>query len=360
MRRSSSILSVAVMAALAGLIAAPTQGQTFPSDRPADRRVADGTILVLPFVSARTGTDDWIGKAVQQDLLTDLTQGATTHVVAPAGAPAAADVDGAIRAARDAGASIVVFGQAQSNGKEVRLTGQVIDSASGKSLGALKATGPTDELFHLEDALAGQVFYSLPRGLLTAQTLQGLQAAANNNNNPRNDNALSPDAGQTAAPVGNGNGGYSAPADVDQGQYQSPSAYYSYPSYQYNNYYQTPDYGSYYPDYGYYSGVGVWPYWSTGIFFNGGYGYRHHWNGGWNGNGGSRRGDSFRGSSGGFTGVGTTRGGFSTRAAPSFSGGIRSSSSFGASRGGGFSSRGFSSGGIRGGGGAHGGGGGRR
>ena len=49
----------------------------------------------------------------------------------------------------------------------------MIDVATATPLGAIKSTGPSDELFHLEDALAGQIFATLPRTFLTAQTAQG-------------------------------------------------------------------------------------------------------------------------------------------------------------------------------------------
>jgi TolB-like protein len=164
--RRSLLLCGAVLAGLSGVA---------PRFAVAQVAGGEGRVLVLPFATASGTGSEWMGRAVQQDLLADLTQGTTARVVAPSSVPAATDEQGAVKAAREAGASIVVFGQAQASGKDVRITGQVIDVATATPLGAIKATGPSDELFHLEDALAGQIFATLPRTLLTAQASQGIE-----------------------------------------------------------------------------------------------------------------------------------------------------------------------------------------
>jgi TolB-like protein len=246
-----------------------------------------GSILVLPFSSPSGGADGWVGKAVQQDLLTDLTQGTTMRALAPAGVAPAADSDEALHAARDKGASFVVYGQAQKTDKEVRLGGQVLDVSTGKSIGALKATGPSDDLFHLEDALAGQVFMALPRDLLTAAARQGVQTAMANRQAAQ--------AGQQAP--GNGaawpNGPYSQPGVDSNSIYGNPPAETAQPqvappeydggtTYNYNYYDTTPDTGYYaapysygYPDYGY-GDWGLWPYGGLGFYVSPGFGFHHH------------------------------------------------------------------------------------
>jgi hypothetical protein len=77
-------------------------------------------------------------------------------------------------AAREHDAAAVVFGQAQLMGKEIRLTGQVVDAATGKSFGSLKATGPVEDLFRLEDTLTRQAVEALPDTLLN---LRGISLA---------------------------------------------------------------------------------------------------------------------------------------------------------------------------------------
>jgi TolB-like protein len=140
-------------------------------------RPAQNVILILPFASVSGADDAWIGKAAQQDLYADLTQGTILRVLAPGSVPAAVDQGAALGKARELGASFVVFGQSQTAGKEVRLSGQVLGVIDGKPLGAIKATGPIDELFELEDALAGQVLTVLPRNLLNEQALRSQEAA---------------------------------------------------------------------------------------------------------------------------------------------------------------------------------------
>jgi TolB-like protein len=128
---------------------------------------ANEQILVLPFSIAPGTAESWIGKGMQQELQTDLARGTVARVVAPASLPAAADSAEALEAARRVGATMVVFGQVQRNGMEVRLSGQVMNVAAESSLGSLKATGPLVELFHLEDAITGQTMAALPPALLT-------------------------------------------------------------------------------------------------------------------------------------------------------------------------------------------------
>jgi hypothetical protein len=114
---------------------------------------------------------------VQRDLEADLMRGTRTRLLAPSTVPPASDSTEAMEAARRLGASIVVFGQMQSNGSEIRLTGQVVDVATERPLGPMKATGLMSDLFHLEDAIAGQALSLLPKELLNQEALS---AATNN------------------------------------------------------------------------------------------------------------------------------------------------------------------------------------
>jgi TolB-like protein len=138
----------------------------FPATQPASRPVSDSTILVLP-IAPPAGSYAWVGKAIQQDVLVDLTQMTRARVLAPSTAPAP-DADAALHAARDANANYVVFGSAQAAGTQLRVTGQVLDVESGQSLSTLKATAPADDLFPLEDALAVQIVRALPGATVPA------------------------------------------------------------------------------------------------------------------------------------------------------------------------------------------------
>jgi TolB-like protein len=279
MRLQHSILSIAFATIAMGL----------PCSSSAQTQPADTTVLVLPFSSPSNANQQWIGKAVQQDLLTDLTEGTTTHVIAPSSIAPADDNDAALRAARDRNAAFVVFGQAQSTDKEVRLTGQVLDVASGTTLGALKATGPADELFHLEDALAGQAFMALPRPLLTAQAQQGLQQAQQGLQQAQQGLQQAQQglqqAQQGAQQAANNPAGNAEPPNTTEPQtvyppigdfgqgYTAAPQYDTYPTY---NYYTTPDYG-YYPAYTYgYPYWNTWPFFGTAFFVSPFRDFHHH------------------------------------------------------------------------------------
>lgn len=362
------LMSAAVLAGLSGLVVPHAK-----ADAPApDTR----QILVLPFSSPSGANEAWVGKAVQQDLLTDLTQGTTARVSAPARATAASDSDEALKAGRDAGASIVIYGQAQNTGKDVRLSGQVLDVSTAKVIGALKATGGSDDLFHLEDALAGQVLMALPKELLTGPTLQGVQNAAANAHGqagqPSQTNTGSWPNGPYTAPTVNDNSiyGQSQPAPVaptapaPQPQYDSvtvdpptpvysaPAPVYVYPEY---NYYPAPAFGYsgcavVAPDFG--LGFYISPGWDCGYgglgyggFGYGGYGgygwHGHDHDGDFHGGGEGRyRGGVGQNHGGGFAGnynpggVGHAYGGGARQGVGSFpSGGLRSGGISGAGAG---------------------------
>ena len=139
-----------------------------PTTRPA------GTVLVLPFVPPAGQNYDWIGKGIQQNLIAELSPNLKTTAISPGDLPATDDPATALKTARDHHAVVVIFGATQLLDKQIRITGQVLDVASGKLLGTLKSTGSLDNLFRLEDAMAGQGLQALPRTMLN---LRGLAAA---------------------------------------------------------------------------------------------------------------------------------------------------------------------------------------
>jgi len=131
-----------------------------PSTQPAPKSLSDSTILILP-IEPPMGSYSWVGRAIQQDMLVDLTQITRAHVLAPSSSPVA-DSDAVLKAGKDARADFVVFGFAQTSATQLRVTGQVMDVATGHTLANLKATAPADDLFPLEDALSFQVARALP------------------------------------------------------------------------------------------------------------------------------------------------------------------------------------------------------
>jgi len=342
-------------------------------------------ILVLPFSTPRGMAQPWLGGAIQQDLFTDLAQGTHLRVMAPSAAPPAGDADAAMNAAQDQRASMVVFGQIQSQGSDLRLTGQVLDVASGKAIGSLKATGPSTDLFHLEDALAGQALAALPRSVLSDAAIKAFTAG------PQNAAPGTPAAPPQAAYPPAAASQYAPPQQQRQYNYYAPSdyapAYVPAPTYAYDYGYPAPVYTYGCPSFDLYPYFGI----GGGLFFgadfdNFGF-HRDRFGHGRDFDGDRRFGQNNLGHRGfgarGLNGtvgsfdsgrVGVSRGG--TFAAPGFVrpsfsrpsfsrpggaiGRFQTASHFGGGFSGGFHGGGFGGGGFRGGGGFHGGGGGRR
>lgn len=138
-------------------------------------------VYLTPFTAiGNDKTLDWVGKAVQQNLLTDLAR-AKLH---PLGAEKAIENGAdAQAAARAAGAKYLIAGSYQVADQQVRFNGQVIDAATGNVLGGISTTGAIRDLFTMEDALS-------------TQAVQQLGQLANANNKP----AVAP-AGAAPAPA---------------------------------------------------------------------------------------------------------------------------------------------------------------
>lgn len=151
-----------------------TLGQSAPTSQPAsDHQTATlpKPVLILPFVSPGDAKYKELGRDIQQGLTNEIASDLRGHVSALASAGAAADAAAALAAGRETNSSAVIFGRAQVNGDQVRLSGQVLDVSSGKTLGSLNESGPIDNLFHLEDDLTQQVIAALPERLLNLRGL---------------------------------------------------------------------------------------------------------------------------------------------------------------------------------------------
>lgn len=126
------------------------------------------SVLVLPFASLNDDAQrEWISRAIQQNFVAELGDVNAVRLIAPASAPKNAppvDLQGALQAARDARATLVVFGNYQVVDQDVRVTGQVVDGQSGQIVGNVKATGRMAELFAIEDSLADQVVHIVAPG----------------------------------------------------------------------------------------------------------------------------------------------------------------------------------------------------
>ena len=114
------------------------------------------TIFLSPLrVIGDDGKSAWISQAVQQNVLSDLTRLQSVRPILPATPPA--DHEAAIKAAKAAGANLLLEGSYQLADPGIRITIQILDLRTNQYIGAAKATGPLAELFALEDSIADQV-----------------------------------------------------------------------------------------------------------------------------------------------------------------------------------------------------------
>jgi TolB-like protein len=216
---------------------------------PADR--AGGKILVLPFVAVNPDDANlWVGKSVQQSLIADLTAAAPDRVISSD--KTAPTLDAALAIGRDAGARFIVAGGFVSAGSDLRITGQVLDVATGQPVVALKATGERGQIFHMEDALAEQIgaagILRDPRDATIRRDAPGLTTDLDQAPVPstgvRTDGAAAPPPPGTYSPYAfspSANDTYAS--DYSRYVYSSPSVYY-YDGY-YAPYSSSPFGGSY-------------------------------------------------------------------------------------------------------------------
>jgi TolB-like protein len=124
--------------------------------RAASLVISTGKVLVLPFEALNPSEyQPWLGRSIQQSLAADLLAAAPGRVLSSDAA--ILDDAAAIHAARQLGAEYVIRGNFASVGGDVRITGQVLDADTGKPLTAIKATGPSSNVFAMEDELAAQI-----------------------------------------------------------------------------------------------------------------------------------------------------------------------------------------------------------
>jgi TolB-like protein len=236
-----------------------------PATQPAGTLQVNDTpkVLVLPFeqLGKTPAGYEWVGPAIQQNLVAELTR--TPRPLDPITGTAAAPVYAqrpAIEAGRAAGARYVAYGVFQIFDQNLRLTGEVIDVATGKAVGSLKSTGTVRDLFAMEDTIATQA-----KRLLSPVSAGAGQAGGAVAANP---------ALPLAIPATQGAGQQQVTAQQQQQQQRQPynpvpnqqgnrygtqnNTYVYYPSQA--PYYAYPAYGYGYPAYGYGGYYGGWGY----------------------------------------------------------------------------------------------------
>jgi TolB-like protein len=221
-------------------------------------------VLIVPFkqVGDPNGRA-WVGAAIQENLISDATSNPGVRPLSLNQPLANMDSASAVKAANDAGASIVVFGSYQVAADQLRVTGQATDVGSGRVLATLQVTGPITDLFKIEDTLGSQLSTALPQPPTNlAQVSYGPSATA----------APAPADTPVSVAAPAPQTYYAAPPDA------YPQTTYVYPSYSYG-------YPYYYPYY-------------TPFFFFGGFGFHgghthviigphgHYGGGGYHGGGG--------------------------------------------------------------------------
>ena len=131
----------------------------------------EAKVLVVMFQPVEPTDPDWIGRAVQQSLVADLSRTNTSTSIQPfADQSRVSSVNEAIDAGKHADARYVIFGSYQRIDPTLRITGQIVDISTGKVVAGLKATGSDRELFDMQDTLAFQAKWGLGTERLAQKT----------------------------------------------------------------------------------------------------------------------------------------------------------------------------------------------
>jgi TolB-like protein len=240
---------------------------------------APARVLLLPFESVGDSPKRWVAKALQQNLIAELSR--FSSVTPVTGDTTAADLKDALKLAEKSKADYVVFGSYQAVEGDLRITGQVVDALKKESVAGLKTTGNLRDLFGLEDVIANQVKRSLPQPVVATSSDLLKQPVA-----PEPEAA--PEAPPTIA-------GLDDRVQELQAQLNEAIERMRYTPPYYGDYYD-----SYPTNYGYSGFYSPYVYYTVPIFTNGFHRGRHHvdhhrggtWNGGgtWHGGGGNMHG----------------------------------------------------------------------
>ncbi|MGB7157216.1 MAG: hypothetical protein WBD40_04055, partial [Tepidisphaeraceae bacterium] len=217
-------------------------------------------VLVLPFEEfGDSPARQWIGKAIQQSLVAELTRGGLVSVVTPtAQSKPPKDAAAAAQSARDVQAPLVITGSYQIVNDDLRVTGQMLESINGEPVSGIKATGNLRDLFGIEDIIGAQVKRDLMAILQPQPSTQpSPQEGRPGDPFARGPGAMPPSGPvRTATPSGAYDGSELQRAlDPRWTPPQDPYLQSAYDRYRYNY----PS-GPYYPPYGYYDYCGYRPW----------------------------------------------------------------------------------------------------
>lgn len=138
---------------------------TQPTAQPAGAASAsqlESKVLIVPFTPVEASDPDWIGRAVQQSLVADLSRNNGGTAIQAVGDPnPLGSIEQAVEAGKKANARYVIFGSYQRIEPTLRITGQIVDVSTGKVVAGLKSTGSSRDLFEMQDTLAFQAKWGL-------------------------------------------------------------------------------------------------------------------------------------------------------------------------------------------------------
>ena len=132
------------------------------------------TIAIVPFANL-TGdaADDWIGAGIAESLATELPGGSAVISRARLAETAAETAGGsgesvALEVGRRLGARYVVSGAYQRLGGVIRITGRLVEVATGAVVRSAKVDGVLDDLFSLQDRVVAELSGPSPRAAAAA------------------------------------------------------------------------------------------------------------------------------------------------------------------------------------------------
>ena len=140
-----------------------TEQQTSNAEKP--------SIAVLPFVNMSGDPEqEYFSDGMSEDLLTDLSQISALTVISRTSSFAYKGQSADVREVGTAlGASHVVEGSVRKVGDRVRITAQLIDTASGEHLWAERYDRQFDDIFLLQDEVRAQIIAALKVELATGE-----------------------------------------------------------------------------------------------------------------------------------------------------------------------------------------------
>ncbi|WP_217578120.1 tetratricopeptide repeat protein [Mesorhizobium sp. GbtcB19] len=129
------------------------------------------SIAVLPFENlSGDPAQDYFADGMVDEIITALSRMRWLFVIARNSSFAyKGQADGLKRAGAELGVRYVLTGSVRKAGDQIRLTGQLIDSASGKTIWANRYDGTMADVFDLQDRLAESVVGAIQPSILSAE-----------------------------------------------------------------------------------------------------------------------------------------------------------------------------------------------